>query len=101
VLGWWTFWLGVATVVWGVLLPSLPKLLKAVVGGFSGRPFPIPVGFTSAILEFALAVSAIVVGVVALKKGERSWLTLLAFIPAATVGGFWILFALGEVLSPH
>jgi hypothetical protein len=52
-------------------------------------------------LEFALTVSALAVGIVALKKGERSWLTLAGFVPAIIVGGFWILFALGEVLSPH
>jgi hypothetical protein len=42
-----------------------------------------------------------VAGLIALRKGERSWLTLLVFVPAVVVGGFWIFFALGEVLSPH
>ena len=58
-------------------------------------------GFTSATLEFALAISAFVVGIVALRKGVRSWLTLLTFVLAVIVGGFWILFGLGEVLFPH
>ena len=101
VLGWRAFWLSVATVVWGVLLPSLPELLRPAVEGASGRPIPIPVGLTSAALEFVLALTALVVGFVALRRGERSWLTLLAFVPAVAVGGFWILFGLGEVLSPH
>jgi hypothetical protein len=100
-LGWWAFWLGIASVAWGILLPSLPQLLRAAGGGAAGRPIPVPVGLTSVTLEFALAVSALAVGIVALKKGERSWLTLAGFVPAIIVGGFWILFALGEVLSPH
>ncbi len=100
-LGWWAFGLGVATAVWGVLLPSLVGLLGAAFGGATGRRFPIPVGFTGAILELVLAVSALTTGIIALRKGERSWLTLLAFVPAVVVGGFWIFFALSEVLWPH
>lgn len=41
-----------------------------------------PLGFTSALLELVLAVAAIVTGIIALRKGERSWLTLLAFVGA-------------------
>ena len=70
-------------------------------GGASSRPIPIPMGLTSAMLEFVLAISAFVVGVVALRKGERSWLTLVAFVLAVLVGGFWILFGFGEMLFPH
>ena len=99
-LGWWAFWLGIASVIWGVLLPSLPRLLRAA-GGAAGWPIPVPVGLTSVTLEFSLAASALAAGIVALKKGERSWLTLVGFVAAFIVGGFWILFALGEVLSPH
>ena len=100
-LGWWAFGLSVATVAWGVLLPSLVGLLGAAFGGTTGRRFPIPVGFTGATLELVLAVSALASGIAALRTGERSWLTLLAFVTAVVVGGFWIFFALGEVLWPH
>jgi hypothetical protein len=100
-LGWWAFGLTVATVVWGVLFPSLVGLLGAAFGGATGRRLPIPVGLTSATLELVLALAALATGIIALRKGERSWLTLLAFVPAVLVGGFWILFALGEVLWPH
>ncbi len=99
-LGWWAFGLGVAAVVWGALMPSLVRWLWSAFGGASGRP-RIPLGFTSAALEVVLAIAALVVGIIALKKGERSWLTLLAFVLVVIVGGFWIFFALGEVLWPH
>lgn len=99
-LGWWAFGLGIVTVLWGALLPSLVRWLWSAFGGTSGRP-RIPLGFTSAALEIVLAIAAIAVGIIALRKGERSWLTLLAFVLVVVVGGFWIFFALGEVLWPH
>jgi hypothetical protein len=44
---------------------------------------------------------ALLTGIRALRGGERSWLVVLGFALAVIVGGFWILFALGEVLVPH
>ena len=49
----------------------------------------IPSGSPAAI-EFVLAIAAIAMGIIALRKGERSWLTLLAFVLVVIVGGFWI-----------
>lgn len=100
-LGWWAFGLAIAAAVWGALLPSIVRLLWGMLGGATGPRLPIPIGFTSAILEFGLAIAAIVTGIIALRKGERSWLTLLAFVLALAIGGFWIFFALGEILWPH
>jgi len=97
-LGWWAFWLGFATATWGALLTSLPGLLGPFMEDAAVR---IPIGLTSAILEIVLAISALVAGILALRRGERSWLTLLAFVAALLIGGFWIFFALGEVIWPH
>ncbi len=96
-LGWWTFWLGILAVFWGVLLPSLIGLLARLLAGSVRIPF----GFNGVLLALILAIAAIVVGIVALRRGERSWMTLTGFIGAILVGGFWILFALGEMLWPH
>lgn len=100
-LGWWAFCLGITSVGWGVLLPTLPESLIAIGIATEGGPFPIPVGFSGLILELIVAISALTVGVLAVRRGERSWLTLAGFVPAIVIGGFWILFALGEVLVPH
>ncbi len=99
-LGWWAFALGIVTVLWGTCFPSLMERLGTMSGGATGRP-RIPLGFTSAALEVVLALAALVTGIIALRKGERSWLTLLALVLVVIVGGFWISFALGEVLWPH
>ncbi|MGE5603807.1 MAG: hypothetical protein ACM30E_12210, partial [Nitrososphaerales archaeon] len=95
-LGWWSFWLSFATVTWGRLFPALPGLL-----GSEARGSRIPLGLAGAMIELVLALAAFGVGAVALRKGERSWMVLVAFATAVLVGGFWIVVALGEALWPH
>lgn len=48
-----------------------------------------------------LAMVALAVGLIALRRGERSWLAILGFALALLFGGFWILFGLAELLFPH
>jgi hypothetical protein len=100
-LGWWAFWLGIATIVWGLLLTSLPGLVRTLAERSENFRFPVPVGFSGGVLELILAIAAIVTGAISIKRGERSWLMLLTFALTVIIGGFWILFALGEVLYPH
>jgi len=96
-LGWWTLWLGILVVFWGVLFPSLIPLLARLLAG----PTRIPFGFNGVLLALVLAIASLVVGIMAFRRGERSWMALLAFAGAVIVGAFWVLFALGEVLVPH
>lgn len=99
VLGWWVFGLGLATVLMGPGVFLIPQLARRL--GAAGMPVRIPMGMASVLVEVVLAVATIAVAVPAFRRGERSWLTLLAFVPAVVVGGFWILFAAGEVFFPH
>ncbi len=52
-------------------------------------------------VEVALVVAAIALGVLALVRKDRAWLLLGSFVLAVLVGGFWVLFVVGEVVSPH
>lgn len=97
-LGWWAFGLGLATAIWGLLVTSMPRLLQPLIESSGIR---VPAGMSSVLLEIGLAIAAIVTGIVALWKGDRSWLTIVGAVLALLIGGFWILFALGEVLAPH
>ena len=99
-LGWWSFWLSFATITWGRLFPLLVGLLAPRLRSVES-PFPVPIGFTGAALELVLALAAFGVGVAAIRKGQRSWMVLVALAVAVLVGGFWLVFALGEVLWPH
>lgn len=98
-LGWWSFWLSFATVTWGRLFPLLVGVLAPKLRTESA--FRIPLGITGAALELVLALAAFGVGAAAIRKGQRSWMVLVALAVAVLVGGFWIFFALGEVLWPH
>ena len=91
--------MGLLAVFWGAFLPALVPLLARLLGP-SGR-IRISMGMSSMAIELTLAIAAIVVGIGALRKGERSWMMLVAFILAILVGGFWIYFVAGEVLYPH
>ena len=99
-LGWWAFWLGVGTAVWGTVGMIVPRLLGPLIGplirGMQVSPAMLTVG-----LAVVLAVCAIAVGIAALVKRDRSWMGIAGLALAAVVGGFWILFAGGEVLFPH
>lgn len=100
-LGWSAFWLGVATLFWGRLLLALPAWLGPLPEGAGSRLVSMPLAMAGVALEVALTVAALVVGVIALKRGERSWFNLVALGLAVTVGGFWLFIALGEVLLPR
>ncbi len=105
-LGWWAFWLGFATFFWGRLLLAL---LGPLVQGDGSRPIPMSHAFSvltspfglGVALEVVLTVAALITGVLALKRGERSWFNLVGLALALTIGGFWLFIALGEVLLPR
>ena len=96
-IGRWATGLGIATAVWGVLFP----FFGAIVRSLQMARFPFPVGFGGAAIEVVLALATIVTGIIAITRKERSWLFVIGFGLGAVMGGFWLLFAAGEVLFPH
>ncbi len=100
-LGWWVFSLGLATVVWGIMLPSLPRILRPLREAAAARSILVPIGLLSVFLEIILAITVISAWTVAIWKGERSCLSIVGVVLAIIFGSFWILFALGEVLIAH
>jgi hypothetical protein len=81
--GWWAFGLGAASLAWSAAVPSLYNLLGALLAAATLQPLLIPLAYALAILDAALALAALVVGIVALRRGERSGMALLAFLPVA------------------
>jgi hypothetical protein len=94
-------WLSIGTVVWGLVFPILPRLIGPLLNRPGGPVVRVPMGFAGAMLELILAIATFVTAGVALKRGDRAWLVIAALIPAVLVGGFWLIFAIGEVLVPH
>jgi hypothetical protein len=61
----------------------------------------LPTGSSLVSVEIVLAVVTITLGAVALLRKDRAWLLVGSFAIAVLVGGFWMLFVLGELVSPH
>ncbi len=91
-LGWWA--VGLAAGVFALLV-----ILGALAGvgitdwGWGAR---LAVGISS-LAGVATALAAGVIAAVAVVKGERSLVLLVPLL----FGAFWVMFVLGEFLSPH
>ncbi len=64
--------------------------IRPIIDKASSENVGAVVGFGSMIVALILLVSALVTGVRAFKKGERSWVLWLGFVPAILVGAFWV-----------
>jgi hypothetical protein len=88
-----------AVVLVGLLLPSMTSWFGPLQERLGRRG--LPTGSSLVSVEIVLAVVTIALGVVALHRKDRAWLLVGSFAVAVLVGGFWLLFVLGEVVSPH
>ena len=93
-LGWWALCLSFAAGVCVRVFPALAGLLGPQLGD------RMPLDLAGAVIEVALAIAALVAGAVAMKRGERSWLNVVALVLALIIGMPWLSFALGKVLGP-
>jgi hypothetical protein len=84
-LGWWVFGLG------------LPLLFVGPILGF----FASVIRIALIILIAADVITATVLGLIAIKKGERSWAVWLGLIPAILALLFFAFMLLGELIFPH
>jgi hypothetical protein len=88
-----------AVVVVGLLLPSVTSWFGPLQERLGRRG--LPTGSSLVSVEIVLAVVTITLGAVALLRKDRAWLLVGSFAIAVLVGGFWMLFVLGELVSPH
>jgi len=73
--------------------PMIDKASNEIIGAVVGYGFMI--------IALILLVFAFVTGVRAFKKGERSWVLWVGFVPAILVGAFWVFMIIGEFIFPH
>ncbi|HAS33994.1 hypothetical protein A3J91_00090 [Candidatus Peribacteria bacterium RIFOXYC2_FULL_58_10] len=101
-LAWWAMGLGLGTLLLGgptlgifaaVVSPALDRTFGGNVAGI--------VGFCLAAAALILPVCALVAGILALRKGERSWVLWVGFVPAILACAFWAFMIVGEFLFPH
>lgn len=100
--GWWVFWLGLLAAALGLFLPFITQTIATAIRASGLEPtLRIPLGFNMVLLALVVAAVTLIKGVRAVGRGERSWLTIIGMVLALLAGGFWLLFALGELLFPH
>jgi hypothetical protein len=97
---WWAMWLGLSTVLTNPFFSFLTALRKILFRIITGRIFFFD---SRGIMAFSLllAVAAIVVSIIAFKKGERSWVLWLGFIIAVFCFVFYVSWIIAEFLFPH
>ena len=100
-IAWWAIGLGIATLFYMPLLSIFTAVIHPMIDRAGTGGFGAAVGFYLMIALAILSVSAIVMGICALIKGERSWLLWLGFIPAFLNSALWIFIVIGEFIFPH
>ena len=94
-------YLGIATLFIPTFLGIFAAVIRPLIDKVSNESVGRVVGFGVGIFAFVLSVSALVIGILAYRKGERSWVLWVGFVPAILIGAFWIFMIIGEVLIPH
>jgi hypothetical protein len=100
-IAWWAMGLGLATILSGPFLAFFTAVIRPLLSQVFTEDASGAFGLNLGILSLILCGVAIVVGILALRKGERSWVVWLGFIPALLTGAFWILMFGGELLFPN
>ena len=104
---WWAMGLGLSTLLIPPLLGIFTAVIRPIIdkasmeGRESSGNLGANIGFGAGVVVLILSVSAIITGVRAYKKGERSWVLWVGFVPAILVGAFWVFMIIGEFIFPH
>jgi hypothetical protein len=100
---WRAMYLGLATLLIPPFLGIFTAVIRPIIdkASVNSENTGAAMGFGSGVLALALSVSALVTGIRAYKKGERSWVLWLGFVPAILSGAFWVFMIIGEFIFPH
>ena len=98
---WWAMGLGLGTLLMFPILGIFTATIRPMIDRASSENVGATVGFGVMIVALAISVSALIVGVRAFKKGERSRILWIGFVPAILTGVLWIFMIIGEFIFPH
>jgi len=98
---WWAMGLGLATFFIPTFLGIFAAVIRPIIDTASSENFGVVIGFGAGIFALILAISSLVMGICAFKKGERSWVLWVGFVPSILVAAFWIFMIVGEFVFPH
>ncbi len=99
---WWAMGLGLGTVLGGpIMLGIFAAVIRPIIDRASNENTGAALGFNLGIVSLILSVFALVTCIRAFKKGERSWVLWVGFVPAILTGAFWVFMIIGEFIFPH
>lgn len=98
---WQAMYLGLATFLSVPFIGIFAAVIRPIIDKASNENIGAAVGFCTGLVVLALSVFALVYGIRAFRKGERSWVMWIGFIPAILGGAFWVFMIVGEFLFPH
>lgn len=96
-LGWWVMGLGIALVLMGLFLGLFASLIRPALAKASSSAASPAFGLGLGMFVIVLCIAVLVTGLLALRKGERSWAVWLGVIP----GLFFAFLFLAEFIFPH
>ena len=85
-IAWWAMGLGLASLLIPQFLGIFVAVVRPIIDKVSSENVGAVIGFSFGAFALVLSVLALVVGFCAFKKGERSWVFWLGFIPAILIG---------------
>jgi hypothetical protein len=98
---WWAMGLGLGAILVFPLLGIFTAVVRPIIDKAGSEIIGASAGYGLMIVALILSVSALVVGVKAFKKGERSWVLWVGLVPAILNGVFWVFMIIGEFIFPH
>lgn len=98
---WWAMGLGLALLFSPTLLGIFAAVISPLISQTTSESFSAAVGFSLIPALLILLVAALAFSISAFKKGERSWVVWLGFIPAILACAFWVFMIIGEFVFPH
>lgn len=94
--------LGLAAFLLGPMLTGIfASVIRPMIDKASSENAGATIGFNFGPVSLILSIFALVTCIRAFKKGERSWVLWVGFVPAILTGAFWVFMIIGEFLFPH
>lgn len=100
-LGWWVFGLGLPLLFMGPILGLFAAFIRPLLDSRTSELVGQISGILLIFILLADIITVATLGIIAIKKGERSWAVWLGFIPAILAIAFLAFMLLGEFIFPH
>lgn len=98
---WRAMGLGLGSVLTGPALGINAAIIRPTIERAVGEKSAVAVASGLAVLLLLLPVVALVLGIKAFRKGERSWVLWAGFVPAVLACAFLVFLVVGEFAVPH